>query len=316
MRNSVTLPMVLIVLFFCGCTQNSQEPTQTRFLFDTVVQITADCDEETLSGAFSLCEELERKLSRTVEGSDVARLNEAGGFVTVSDDTAKVLERSLFYAGLSGGKFDITICPVSMLWDFKNQIVPSRAEIAAALRNVDYHSIVCQGNRVSLNGKKIDLGGIAKGYAADCLCEYFKKAGVKRALLNLGGNIAMLGEYTVGIKTPFEETVAVAVDLKDQCAVTSGIDQRYIEQNGVIYHHILDPDTGYGVQNELASVTVLGKCSTDCDALSTVCMLLGTEKGVDLINQTSDTEAVFIGRDATITLTAGLYRENEKIYFK
>lgn len=315
MRDRITWSTFLLLFLLCACTPEG-ENTQTRFVLNTVAQITADCDDETLNGAFSLCEELERKLSRTVEGSDVDRLNQTDGFVTVSKDTVRVVERSLYYADLSGGKFDITICPVSMLWDFQNQVIPERKEIEAALRRVDYHGIDLREDRISLNGKNIDLGGIAKGYIADRVVAYLKDAGIKRALVNLGGNIALLGTSTIGIKTPFEDTVAAVVELNDQSAVTSGIDQRYIERNGVFYHHILDPATGYGVRNELASVTVLGKSSMDCDALSTVCMLLGKNEGLALIDRTENTEAVFISREGKMTLSAGLMRENEQIYFR
>ena len=169
MRKNITLPMLLLLLLLCGCSQDENKAlnSETRFLLDTACTVSADCDNETLSGAFAVCEELERLLSRTVKGSDVYRLNEADGFVSVSDDTLRLLEKSVYYGNLTDGKFDITVCPVSELWDFKNQIVPSRSEIAEALKNVDYHSIEIKGNTANLHGKKIDLGGIAKGYITD-----------------------------------------------------------------------------------------------------------------------------------------------------
>ena len=126
----------------------------------------------------------------------------------------------------------------------------------------------------------------------------------------------MIGEYNIGIQKPFDDSVIASIALKDKCVVTSGIYERYIESYGKIYHHILDPKTGYGAENELASVTVIGEKALDCDALSTVCMLLGTESGMDIINNTADTEAVFIDRENNITLSSGLYREKDKIYFK
>ena len=317
MRKNTTLPIMLLLLLLCGCNANGGENlnSQTRFLLDTAVTLSADCDNETLSGAFKLCEELEKTLSRTAAGSDVYRLNNSQGPVTVSDDTRFLTERAIYFSDISGGKFDITICPVSELWDFKNQVIPDRDEIAEALKNVDYHSLAVKGNEISANGKKLDLGAVAKGYIADKLYDYFKENGVTRAIINLGGNVKTLGEFTVGIKKPFENTTVAAVKLKDKSAATSGIYERYIEKNGKIYHHILDPETGYGVENELASVTVIGDNSCDCDALSTVCMLVGTEKSAEILKD-NNAEAVFIGRDGKITLTSGLYRENDKIYFK
>ena len=308
--------MMLILLLLCGCNSGETENSETRFLLDTVCTVTADCGDDIINGAFSLCEDLERTLSKNVKDSEVYRLNNTEGFVSVSPDTLKTVERALYYSELSGGKFDITIAPVSALWDFKNQVVPDRNEIAEALKNVDYHSVEIKDGGISLDGKQIDLGGIAKGYIADKATEYLKENGVKKALINFGGNICMIGQYNIGIKKPFDDSVMASIEIKDKCAVTSGIYERYIEKDGKTYHHILDPKTGYGVENELAAVTVIGEKALDCDALSTVCMLLGAEDGLEIINRTADTEAVFIDQDGGITLSSGLYRENDKIYFK
>ena len=316
MKKSVTLPMMLILLLLCGCNSGETENSETRFLLDTVCTVTADCGDDIINGAFSLCENLERTLSKTVTDSDVYKLNNTEGFVSVSDGTLKTVERALYYSELSGGKFDITIAPVSALWDFKNQVIPSKDEISEALQNVDYHSIEIKNGEISLGTKQIDLGGIAKGYIADRATEYLKENGAENALVNFGGNICMIGGYNIGIQKPFDDSVIASIALKDKCVVTSGIYERYIESDGKIYHHILDPKTGYGVENELAAVTVIGKKALDCDALSTVCMLLGTESGMDIINNTADTEAVFIDRENNITLSSGLYREKDKIYFK
>lgn len=307
---------MLILLLLCGCNSGETENSETRFLLDTVCTVTADCGDDIINGAFSLCENLERTLSKTVTDSDVYKLNNTEGFVSVSDGTLKTVERALYYSELSGGKFDITIAPVSALWDFKNQVIPSRDEISEALQNVDYHSIEIKNGEISSGTKQIDLGGIAKGYIADRATEYLKENGAANALVNFGGNICMIGEYNIGIQKPFDDSVIASIALKDKCVVTSGIYERYIESYGKIYHHILDPKTGYGAENELASVTVIGEKALDCDALSTVCMLLGTESGMDIINNTADTEAVFIDRENNITLSSGLYREKDKIYFK
>lgn len=307
---------MLVLLLLCGCNSGETENSETRFLLDTVCTVTADCGDDIINGAFSLCENLERTLSKTLKDSDVYKLNNTEGFVSVSEDTLKTVERALYYGELSGGRFDITIAPVSALWDFKNQVVPSKDEIAEALQSVDYHSVEIKNGEISLNGSKIDLGGIAKGYIADKAAEHLKEKGVKKALVNFGGNIRTVGRYNIGIKKPFDDSVIASIELSDKCAVTSGIYERYIQKDGKIYHHILDPKTGYGVENELAAVTVIGEGALDCDALSTVCMLSGTEDGLEIINNTAGTEAVFIDRENNITLSSGLYRENDKIYFK
>lgn len=318
MKKMLSVNMLLVLLMLCGCADTG-ENTDTRFLLDTVVTLTAQCDSETLARAFDLCAEYEKKFSRTVEDSDVYRLNDADGFITVSGDTAKIIDRAIYYGGVSGGAFDITICPVSLLWDFKNQVVPGRDEIAEALKNVDYHSIETDGNAINPHGKQIDLGGIAKGYIADRLVEYFRNENVNSGIVNLGGNVVVFGnrESTVGIKKPFTDNeLAARVRLKNKSVVTSGTYERYIERNGEIYHHILDPKTGYGVRSDLTSATIISDSSFDGDALSTVCILLGREKAAELIENTGNTEAVFIDMDGNISATPGLIRKGDVFTLK
>lgn len=307
---------MLLLLSLCGCDRNT-EISDTRFVLDTVATITADCDEKILDEAFSVCTKYENMLSRTIEGSDVYKLNQNLGFTNVSKETLEIIERSIYYSEISDGEFDITIYPVSSLWDFNNQIVPSRDEIAEALKNVDYESIELKENAANLNGKKIDLGGIAKGYIADKVKDFLIENGAENGIVNLGGNVVVFGkEYRVGIKKPFSEEVIAVLNIKNKSAVTSGIYERFIEKDGETYHHILDPQTGYSIKNELASVTVVGENSLDCDALSTVCMLLGTEKGLEIIENTPETEAIFIDKNLNITLSSGLKMENDDIYLK
>lgn len=308
--------ITLSLLILCGCGSKS-EISDTRFMLDTVVTLTASCDEEAIDGAFSLCQNYENLLSRTVKGSDVYTLNSSTGETEVSSETAKIIERSIYYSQLSDGKFDITIYPLSSIWNFSEQIVPSKDEIAEALKNIDYQSIEINGNKVNLNGKKIDLGSIAKGYIADKVKDYLVENGAENGIVNLGGNVVVFGkEYTVGIRKPFSEDIAASIKIKDKSVVTSGIYERYIEENGKFYHHVLDTKTGYGVENELASVTIIGDSSMDCDALSTVCLLSGTEKGLEIIENTEDFEAVFIDKNEKIILSSGLEIKNDKITLK
>ena len=159
----------------------------------------------------------------------------------------------------------------------------------------------------------IDLGGIAKGYIADKTIEFLKGKGVKRANVNIGGNVYIYGENQaeIGIRKPFSQDIIASVISDEGTFVTSGIYERYIEKDGKIYHHILDTKTGYGVENNLASVTVIGESSADADALSTVCML----SGLEIIESKENTEAVFILKDGSIKLSTGLYRNNDIIRF-
>ncbi len=315
MKKFTAVYLIFLLLSLCGCEENTN--SQTRFVLDTVATLTADCSDKVLNEAFLLCENYEKLLSRTKETSEIYKLNNSTGFIEVSKETAKIIERAVYYSKISDGKFDITVYPISSLWDFKNQIIPDRNEIAEALQNVDYESIEINGNSINLNGKKIDLGGIAKGYIADEIKAFLLENGTEKALINLGGNIVAFGkDYKIGIQRPFSDDTIATLHISDASVVTSGIYQRYIEADEKIYHHIIDPDTGYGVENELAGVTVIGKSSLDCDALSTVCMLLGTEKGKKLIEGIQNTEAVFIDKDENITLTNGLSKKGENIYLK
>lgn len=308
--------MIMLLLLLCGC-KADEVNTETRVLLDTVVKLTADCDRDTLIGAFDLCSEYEDILSRTKSGSDVFLLNGSDTPVTVSDSTVEIIKKAVYYSDLTNGLFDITVCPVSELWDFKNQVVPSRDEIAEALKNVDYHSIEINGNSVNLNGKKIDLGAIAKGYIADRIKEYLIENGAESGIINLGGNVVVFGDkYKVGIQKPFSSDLAATVELRDKSAVTSGVYQRYIEKDGELYHHIIDPRTGYGVKSGLLSVTVIGGSSFDCDALSTCCLLSGLEGGMALIGKIPDTEAVFIDTDGNIFVSSGLKIDGKRIAYK
>ncbi len=305
------------MFFLCGCTSNQNK--ETRFLLDTAVTLTADCSGDILDGAFELCRKYENLLSRTVDGSDVYTLNGSDGFVDVSDDTLKIIEKAIYYGDLSDGKFDITVYPVSSLWNFNGEVIPNRDEIAEALKNVDYHSIEIKGNSVCLNGKKIDLGGIAKGYIADRVAEYFKQNNVSEGIIDLGGNLIVFGDrdYTVGIKKPFSDgEISATVTLNNKTAVTSGIYERYIEDNGKIYHHILDVNTGFGCETDLYSATVISNSSFDADALSTVCILLGLDRAKELIENTPDTEAVFIDNNQKLHYTSGLSFDGENFTLK
>lgn len=312
MKKIISLNLSLVLLLLCGCAAN-QENSDTRFMLDTVVTLTANCGSETLDGAFLLCQDYEKLLSRTIEGSDVYALNNSNGFVEVDSHTKSIIERSVYYGDISNGRFDITIYPLSSLWDFNGEVIPSHDEIAEALKNVDYQSIEIDKNNINLNGKQIDLGGIAKGYIADMLLEYFKDNNVSEGIIDLGGNIVVWGErdYTVGIKKPFSDDLAAKIKINNKTAVTSGVYERYIEKDDKIYHHILDPKTGYACESDLYSATIIGNSSFDADALSTLCVLVGLEKAKEIIENIPDTEAVFIDTDGKLHYTTGLSLNNQ-----
>lgn len=318
-----TLSAVLTAsaLLLTGCsgakssTQTDQDLTYTDMLFDTVIkiQILDPADESILDGLKKLCEKYDTMFSATNTDSELYKLNHANGQpVTVSSETANLIQEGIHYSELSGGAFDLTIEPVSALWDFKadKPTVPSSDAIAQAVSHVDYTKVDIQDNTVTLEDPEagIDLGAIAKGYIADQVKTYLKKQGIKHAIINLGGNVDVIGtkpdgsKYNIGIQKPFDESgeAITSVQLKDQTVVTSGIYERYFKKNGKLYHHILDPRTGYPCENNLYSVSIITDSSTKADALSTTCFLLGYEKGMELIQSMDGVEAIFITDDEKV----------------
>ena len=318
-----TLSAVLTAsaLLLTGCsgakssTQTDQDLTYTDMLFDTVIkiQILDPADESILDGLKKLCEKYDTMFSATNTDSELYKLNHANGQpFTVSSETANLIQEGIHYSELSGGAFDLTIEPVSALWDFKadKPTVPSSDAIAQAVSHVDYTKVDIQDNTVTLEDPEagIDLGAIAKGYIADQVKTYLKKQGIKHAIINLGGNVDVIGtkpdgsKYNIGIQKPFDESgeAITSIQLKDQTVVTSGIYERYFKKNGKLYHHILDPRTGYPCENNLYSVSIITDSSTKADALSTTCFLLGYEKGMELIQSMDGVEAIFITDDEKV----------------
>lgn len=311
-----------------GTVTNSPEEqgyiTASDFLLNTVITINLydTQDEAVLDGCFDLIAKYENIFSRTSETSELYQLNHGmlpkeGEAYTVSTELAKIIEDALYFCRLSKGAFDITIEPVSSLWDFAaaNPVAPKDSDIRSALPLIGYQNLSVAGNMVTFakDGMGIDLGAIAKGYIADRVKEYLLANGVKSAMINLGGNVLCVGSkpddlpFHVGIQKPFagrNETVAI-MDIEDLSVVSSGVYERYFESDGKLYHHILDPKTGYSYENNLVSVTIISKKSVDGDGLSTTCFALGLEQGLELIASLPDTYAVFITSDDQIYYSEG-----------
>lgn len=305
-----------IMMFLCGCSITTKEPlSKTGFYFDTVITITLydSKDEELLNTCFNYCKDFENTVSRTIKTSEISIINHANGQpVEVSDTTIELLKKGIEFGELTDGAFDITIAPLMKLWDIKNNPgnVPSESDITEALSHVNYKNIMIEGNTVTLTDSEasIDLGGIAKGYMADRLKEYLLSEGVNSAIINLGGNVLTIGEkpdgtsFNIGIQKPFDKQNATvtSVQVKDSSVVTSGSYERYFKVDDVIYHHILNTETGYPCDNGLLSVTILSKKSIDGDALSTACFALGLEEGQRLIESLEDIDAIFVTVDYEI----------------
>lgn len=294
-----------------GCQKNAVETTRTGFYLNTVVSITLydrSGEDPLFDEAMSLIGEYDSLLSKTAEGSDIYRINHAKGSpVEVDARTAELLSIALSYASLSDGLVDPTIGTLSDLWSFGDTnegIVPSREDIEEALSHIDYTKVKLSGNTVTLLDPKarLDLGFIAKGYIADKLKEFLTKNGVENGIINLGGNVLTIGtkpdgsDYHIGVQKPFAETgtALTTLTVRDRSLVSSGNYERYFEKDGTLYHHILSTRDGYPVNSGLNGVTIISENSVDGDALSTLCFILGYEKGRKLIDSLPDTEAVFI----------------------
>lgn len=294
------------------------------FYFDTIVSIrfeTAEDGEELVKDCRSMCSQMEHTFSRTDESSELYQVNHReDSRVEVSEQLAMLVQTGLDYYRISDGRFDITIAPLSDLWDFKseNPVIPQEAKIQSALRKID-------GSKVHVEREEdeagqtlwylefdspdtmIDLGALVKGYAADHLAGYLEEHGVSSGLINLGGNVYAIGAkpdktaWKIGIQKPFDADIIDTVEVQDKSVVTSGVYERCFEKDGVLYHHILDPGTGYPVQNDLWSVSILSDSSLTGDALSTVCMLLGQKEAMELIRRTDGVSAIFVDSDLQLT---------------
>ena len=316
---------IFITLAVVGCKPNAQKPyARSNFLLGTTVDILLydSKDSTAIDEAFDRIREIENKMTINTEGtSEIIALNEASGLsdVKVSPDTFFVLEKGLYYSDLTSGKFDITVGPIVKLWNIGTDkaAVPSEEDLNNALPLIDYKKLHLdkENNKADLDiqGMKVDLGAIAKGYAADEVGEILKNRGIKNAIINLGGNILTIGgningePFKIGVQNPFNHRgdYLGILSVKDKTIVTSGIYEKNFEQDGVQYHHILDTKTGYPADNNLAGVSIITDKSIDGDGLSTSAFLFGLEKGMELINSIPNAEAVFITKDKKVYLTEG-----------
>ncbi len=324
MKRFASALLIVLTVMTCllsGCRQNVYPLSVTRIMMDTVISITLyDGNSKALDGAVALCEKYEKLFSKTVEGSDIFKLNRANtATVSVFPDTAELITLSLKIAEASNGAFDPTVLPLVELWGIgSSDTVPPKDDIASALEKVGFENISVNGTDITLkNGCTLDLGGIAKGYIADKVKQYLTDCGVKSAVINLGGNTLLVGnkngsDFSVGLQKPFGKSgeLSAIIMLDGMTAVTSGIYQRYFELQGKIYHHILDTSNGYPVDNGIVSVTVIGQSSAIADGLSTACLSLGIEKGSALASSMG-VELIFITADGRLITTDGLYESLE-----
>ncbi len=300
--------IIFIVIFFSLEHKESTYSSQT-FLLDTIVSIELleGGSDEILQSTLALCKSYEETLSRTISSSEIAKINSSKGHtIQVSNMTAELIKIGVNYGDLSNGSFDISILPISELWDFKSTspTLPDKNLLQMSIPHVNYSNVLVDDNTITLLDPKmkIDLGGIAKGYIADELKDYLLSEGVTSGIINLGGNVLTIGNkpdgspFRIGINNPFEGTTDYITDVEiiDESVVTSGVYQRFFKLDNTIYHHILNPETGLPFQNDLYSATIISPNSVDGDALSTICMTLGLEEATKLIEDIDDIRGILI----------------------
>ena len=325
MKRSWFLIVLCLPLLLCGCAQKSAE--REFFAMDTVMQLRAygPAAEDALAQAEAEIYRLEGVLSCRDKQAALARLNETGGG-TAGEETAALLQTALTLCEQTGGAYDPALGALSEAWGFSTGAyrVPEPDALSEAMQSSGAGLVQLDGISVTLtNGAQLDLGGIAKGYAGDAVRTVLAEFGVTSAvidlggdvaIISLGGNVAAVGKkpdgsaWTVGLQDPDRpEAYFGTVSIEDACVVTSGAYQRYFEENGVCYHHILDPHTGCPAESGVKSVSVVAQDDTLADALSTALFVMGLDAGAEFQKSSGLAfEAVFVTDDNTVWITPGL----------
>lgn len=314
---------ILILLSGCRELKKPGDIEADRFLLDTLVSIRIydSKDQSLLDDAFDAIARYESELVRYKPGSLTARINASGGDspVEVSENTLELLGTALRFAEISRGRFDPTVGALVDLWGIggENPRVPDEPEIQAALASVGYEDVAVdtENRTVRLNrpGALLDLGAVTKGWIADAVIENLAESGARHVLINLGGNVRVIGgkpggkPYRIGMQDPFSERGRYlgVFTLTEGSVISSGVYERFFEYEGRRYHHILDTRTGRPVENGLAAVTVISRRAADGDALSTALFALGLDEGMKTAAGMEGVEAVFITHEGALVLSPG-----------
>ena len=310
--------MLSALLFLTGCSaESSPEPVQgTFFAMDTMMDFTIYGESGLINQSESLIASLESLVSVTDADSELYAINQTGSGM-LTEEASSLMKQALEICRRTDGALDLSIYPIVRAWGFTtgSYQMPDEAEIQALLPLVDYRKIqydAATGTVTLPEGMEIDLGSVAKGYAGQLAAQMLREHGVQSALLNLGGNVQTVGTkpdgspWQIGIKDPQGEDAMMVLSVEDQAVVTSGGYERYFEQDGQTYWHIMDPSTGHPADSGLISVTIVGDEGVVCDGLSTALFVMGLEKAADLWAQSGDFEAVFVTASGEVYITEGL----------
>lgn len=327
------LCILMVLLLLVGCQPQSEDQAQpiseSTFMLGTVISVTLyeSVEDSFFDDLFETVSRVEEKMSRTISSSEVSRMNDLAMSddydqdILIDEEVYFVIEKALEYGEKSKGKFDITMAPIVDLWAIgtEGERIPGQSEINDALRYTGLERIKLSGpNKINLaENTQIDLGGIAKGYAADVISDYLKKKNINKAIINLGGNVKVIGEkarntpFKVGIQDPLNDrnNYLGIISLSDKTIVTSGDYERYFEVGDRRYHHIFDPETGYPYETNVASVTVISDDSIDADALSTILYLMEVEEGIEFVNSLEGIECIYVTKDRKVYLSSQAIRD-------
>ena len=320
--------ILLTALLLTGCAEqqaaepvaaadeNAEPNSRTVFAMDTVMELSAyGADDALMEAAEQEILGLESRLSVTDAGSEIYALDH-NGLAELSPDTTELMQTALEMCERTDGALDVSIYPVLRAWGFTtgSYQVPTQEEIENLLTQVDYRKVTLENGTASIaQGMEVDLGSVAKGYTGDQVSQLLREGGVTSALLNLGGNVQLVGgkpdgsDWRVAVQDPESDGYLDILSLRDKAAITSGGYERYfVGDDGEVYWHIIDPATGEPARSGLISVTVIGDRGVVCDALSTALFVMGLDKAAEYWRRYGYFEAVFVAEDGSVAITSGL----------
>lgn len=280
-----------------------------------------DRADTAIAAVFAEMNRINQSMSPYIDSSELSQINRLASQqpLVVSKEIFDLIQRSIDFSVMSNGAFDISYASVGYLFNYREKQKPDDQQVNALLPAVNYKLIVLDDKQTSIyfehTDLKIDLGGIAKGYAVDNAIEILRQLGTKHALVTAGGDTKLLGDrrgrdWLVGIRDPRNaDKQAVLLPLSETAMSTSGDYERYFEEDGVRYHHILSPKTGQSVSS-VQSVSIISSSSTANDALSTAVFVLGVENGLNLINSIPDTDAIIMDAQRRMHYSEALYQDN------
>ncbi len=312
MKKTVFTLAIISVLAVLCIMLAPRQASITDYAMNTMISVTARSRhaDELCRKAVDEVRRIDNLMSPTIEGSDIYRINHAehGTFTEVSPETYELIEMSLMVSEKTDGAFDITVNPLSELWDFTSEkpSVPNGDDIEDLTQKVNYKNVLLNPDNYSVclakDAMSISLGAVAKGYGASRAAHILTDGGARDAIVDLGGNIYAIGNKKIGIQTPFKPRgeYFTVCEAEDTSVVTSGAYERYFEENGRIYHHIIDPKTGYPARSDIQSATIITENGALADALSTAIFVLGTDKAEGVLSEFDGVSAVIYTADGRV----------------